>query len=44
MTARIPRISVSYDVLAHITEPNNDNDRSDNCDYNFGTFGDFGVN
>ena len=34
------------DVLARITEPSNDdydNDVSDNCDHNFGTFGDFGV-
>ena len=32
--------------LAHITEPSNDdydNDVSDNCDNNFGTFDDFGV-
>ena len=32
--------------LARITEPSNDdydNDVSDNCDHNFGTFGDFGV-
>ena len=32
--------------LAHITEPSNDdydNDVSDNCDHNFGTFDDFGV-
>ena len=34
------------DVLARITEPSNDeydNDVSDNCDDNFGTFDDFGV-
>ena len=33
-------------VLAGISEPSNndyDNDGSDNCDYNFGTFDDFGV-
>ena len=33
-------------LLAHITEPSNndyDNDVSDNCDHNFGTFDDFGV-
>ena len=32
--------------LARITEPSNDdyhNYVSDNCDYNFGTFDDFGV-
>ena len=32
--------------LAFITEPSNgdyDNDVSDNCDHNFGTFDDFGV-
>ena len=32
--------------LARITEPSNndyDNDVSDNCDHNFGTFDDFGV-
>ena len=32
--------------LALITEPSNndyDNDVSDNCDHNFGTFDDFGV-
>ena len=32
--------------FAHITEPSNDdfdNDVSDNCDHNFGTFDDFGV-
>ena len=34
------------DVLARITEPSNDdqdNGVSDNCDYNFGSFDDFGV-
>ena len=34
------------DVLAHITEPSNDdydNGVSDNCDHNFGTFDDFSV-
>ena len=34
------------DDLARITEPSNDdynNDVSDNCDHNFGTFDDFGV-
>ena len=34
------------DVFARITEPSNDdydNDVSDNCDNNFGTFDDFGV-
>ena len=33
-------------LLARITEPSNDdydNDVSDNCDHNFGTFNDFGV-
>ena len=37
---------VKNDVLARITEPSNDdydNDVSDNCDHNFGTFDDFGV-
>ena len=37
---------VKNDVLARITEPSNndyDTDWSDNCDYNFGTFDDFGV-
>ena len=32
--------------LTRITEPSNndfDNDVSDNCDHNFGTFDDFGV-
>ena len=35
-----------YNVLACISEPSNDdydNDGSDNYDYNFGTFDDFGV-
>ena len=35
------------DVLARITERSKDdydNDVSDNCDHNFGTFDDFGVN
>ena len=39
-------LDVKNDVLAHITEPSNDdydNDVSDNCDNNFGTFDDFGV-
>ena len=34
-------LDVKNDVLARITEPSNndyDNDGSDNCDYNFGTF------
>ena len=34
------------DVLARITEPSNngyDNGGSNNCDYNFGSFDDFGV-
>ena len=37
---------VKNDVLTHITETSNDDydeDWSDNCDYNFGTFDDFGV-
>ena len=37
---------VKNDVLKRITEPSNndyDNDGSDNCDYNFVTFNDFGV-
>ena len=37
---------VENDVLARITEQSNDdydNDVSDNCDHNFGTFDDFGV-
>ena len=39
-------MDVKNDVFAHITEPSNDdydNDVSDNCDNNFGTFDDFGV-
>ena len=39
-------LDVINDVLAHITEPSNDdydNDVSDNCDHNFGSFDDFGV-
>ena len=39
-------LAVINDVLARITEPSNDdydNDVSDNCDNNFGTFDDFGV-
>ena len=39
-------LDVKNDVFAHITEPSNDdydNDVSDNCDHNFGTFNDFGV-
>ena len=39
-------MDVKNDVLARITEPSNDdydNDVSDNCDNNFGTFDDFGV-
>ena len=38
-------LDVKNDVFAHITEPSNDdydNDVSDNCDNNFGTFDDFG--
>ena len=38
---------VRNSVLARITEPSNDdydNDGSDDCDNNFGTFDDFGVN
>ena len=37
---------VKNNLLARITEPNNDdydNDGSDNCDHNFGTFDDFVV-
>ena len=41
-------LDVKNDILAHITEPSNDdydNDvYSDNCDDNFGTSDDFGVN
>ena len=39
-------LNVKNNVLAHITEPSNDdynNDGSDNCDLNFCTFDDFGV-
>ena len=39
-------LDVKNNVLARITEPSNDdydNDGSDNCDHNFGTFDDFGV-
>ena len=39
-------MDVKNDVLAHITEPSKDdydNDVSDICDHNFGTFDDFGV-
>ena len=39
-------LEVKNDVLMRITEPSNDaydNDGSDNCDYNFVTFDDFGV-
>ena len=39
-------LDVKNDVLARITEPSNDdydNDGSNNCDYNFVTFDDFGV-
>ena len=39
-------LDVKNNVLALITEPSNDdynNDGSDNCDHNFGTFDDFGV-
>ena len=42
-------LDVKNDVFAHITEPSitlndeYDNDVSDNCDHNFGTFDDFGV-
>ena len=40
-------LDVKNDVLARITEQSKDdydNDVSDNCDHNFGTFDDFGVN
>ena len=40
-------MDVKNDVLARITERSKDdydNDVSDNCDHNFGTFDDFGVN
>ena len=39
-------MDVKNDVLARITERSKDdydNDVSDNCDHNFGTFDDFGV-
>ena len=39
-------LDVKNEVFARITEPSNndyDNDVSDNCDNNFGTFDDFGV-
>ena len=39
-------MDVKNEVLARITKPSNndyDNDGSDNCDYNFGTFDNFGV-
>ena len=39
-------LDVKNDVLARSTEPSNDdydNGVSDNCDHNFGTFDDFGV-
>ena len=39
-------LDVKNDVLACITERSKDdydNDVSDNCDHNFGTFDDFGV-
>ena len=39
-------LDVKNDVLARITEQSKDeydNDVSDNCDHNFGTFDDFGV-
>ena len=39
-------LDVKNNVLARITEPSNDdydNDVSDNCDHNFGTFNNFGV-
>merc|ERR1712016_499431 len=39
-------LDVKNDVFARITEPSNDdydNDVSDNCDNNFGTFDDFGL-
>ena len=39
-------VQVANDALTRITETINDdydNDQSDNCDYNFGTFDDFGV-
>ena len=39
-------MDVKNDVLARITEPSKhdyDNDVSNNCDHNFGTFDNFGV-
>ena len=39
-------MNVKNDALARITEQSKDdydNDVSDNCDHNFGTFDDFGV-
>ena len=39
-------LDVKNDVLARITKRSKDdfdNDVSDNCDHNFGTFDDFGV-
>ena len=39
-------LDVKNDVLARITEQSKDdydNDVSDNCDHNFGTFDDYGV-
>ena len=39
-------LDVKNDILACITKPSNNdynNDGSDNCDYNFGTFDNFGV-
>ena len=39
-------LDVKNDILAGITEQSKDdhnNDVSDNCDHNFGTFDDFGV-
>ena len=39
-------LDVKNDILARITEWSKDdcdNDVSDNCDHNFGTFDDFGV-
>ena len=41
-----PQGNTSHKKKTRITEPRNndyDNDGSDNCDYNFGTFDDFGV-
>ena len=36
-------LDVKNDVLAHITEPSNDDYDNDVSDHNFGTFDDFGV-